>query len=395
MADPVDLLVNDGRIEWVGAGSAPRDAHRIRAGNRFLIPGLIDCHVHLEGAVTPDRITYVARTPPTLMAFYAAHNARLTLEAGFTTLRNLAYSTLGEVGTQASVAVRQAIERELIEGPRIVVASVVDRTGGHFDLWRPQMYARQPEDTADGEAAMRQLVRRHVRAGTDFIKFATTGGIASEGDDPDWVMLSEAEVAAIVDEARSMKRRTSCHAYSSEGINRALRAGIDTLEHGTFMDQEGLDLLLGNKTFLIPTLSFFHGVVTRARELNLPAYWVEKCGPAYEAQKETVRKVRMAGVRVVLGTDAAGGRNNPHGENAKELPLWLGLGFTPEQVLAAATSAAAEAIGVGEITGRIAPGYSADMLLVDGNPLQDLSVLSDKQRIKRVICRGRIAVERE
>ena len=394
LPDPVDVLLSNGRIEWLGSGSAPQDVLRIPAGSRLLMPGLIDVHVHLEGFAAPDRIGYIVRTPPTLMAFYAARNARLTLEAGFTTLRNMAFTALGEIGTQASVALRQAIERGLIEGPRIVTGGVVDRTGGHFDLLRPPMFPRDPEETADGEAAVRQMVRRHVRAGADFIKFATTGGIVSEGDEPDWVMYSEVEVAALVDESHSMKRRTSCHAYGTDGIKRALRAGTDTLEHGTYMDDEGLDLLLKNKTVLVPTLSFFHGVVTRARELNLPAYWLEKCGPAYEAEKETVRKARIAGARVAYGTDAAGGRHNPHGENARELALWVGLGFSPEQVLVAATSAAADAIGLAGVTGRIAPGYSADLLLVDGDPLQDLSVLSDKQRIKQVICRGRIAVER-
>lgn len=395
LPDPVDLLLSDGRIEWLGSGSAPKDVRRIRAGSRLLMPGLIDCHVHLEGAHVPDRISYVVRTSPTLMAFYAARNARLALDAGFTTLRNMGFTTLGEAGTQACVALRQAIERGLIEGPRIVVAGTVDRTGGHFDLLRPAVFPRYPEETADGEAAVRQMVRRHVRAGADLIKFATTGGIVSEGDEPDWVMYSEPEAAALVDESHSMKRRTACHAYGPEGIKRALRAGTDTLEHGTYMDDEGLALLLKNKTVLVPTLSFFDGVVTRARELNLPAYWVEKCGPAYEAEKETVRKARRAGARLAYGTDAAGGRHNPHGDNARELALWPGLGFAPEEVLVAATSAAAEAIGLGEVAGRVAPGYSADLLLVDGDPLQEVSILADKQRIKQVICRGRIAVERE
>ena len=394
LPDPIDLLLSDGRIEWMGSGSAPKDARRIHAGKRLLMPGLIDVHVHLESAHIPDRIGYITRTPPMLMAFYAANHARMTMEAGFTTVRNMSFTTLGEAGTQASVALRQAIERGLIEGPRIVTAGIVDRTGGHFDLLRPPVFPRGPDETADGEVAVRQMVRRHVRAGADLIKFATTGGIASDGDDPEWAMYTQAEVQALVDEAHSMKRHTSCHAYGAEGVKRALRAGTDTLEHGTFMDDEGLALLLKNKTYLVPTLSFLHGVVTRGRELNLPAYWIEKCGPAYEAEKETLRKARIAGARIAYGTDAAGGRHNPHGENARELALWVALGFAPEQALAAATSAAAEAIGLAGVTGRIAPGYSADLLLVDGDPLQDISVLANKERIKQVICRGRIAVER-
>lgn len=395
LSDPIDVLLTGGRIEWVGAGSAPKEVYRIRAGNLFLMPGLIDAHVHLEAAVLPDRINYIGRTSPMLMAFYAAHHARLTLEAGFTTLRNLGYTTLGDLGTQASVALSRAVDRGLIEGPRIVTGGVVDMTGGHFDLLRPPQFPRAPEDTADGEAAVRQMVRRHIRAGVEFIKFATTGGIVSEGDEPDWLSYSDSEIRAITDEARSLQRRTACHAQGTEGIKRALRAGIDTLEHGTYMDEEGLNLLLKNGTVLIPTLAFFHGVVTRARELNLPAYWVEKCGPGYEAAKETVRKARIAGARFAYGTDAAGGRHNPHGENARELALWIELGFNAEQVLAAATSAAAEAIGLAGVTGRVAPGYSADLLLVDGDPVRDVSLLSDKRRIKKVICRGRIAAERE
>ena len=147
LAEPVDILIADGRIEWMGSGSAPLNVQRINAANRMLMPGLIDTHVHLESPAVPDRTGYVVRTPPTLMAFYAAHNARLTLDAGFTTVRNM--------GSHASVALRQAIERGLIEGPRILTCGLVDMTGGHFDMLRPLIYPRQPEETADGEAAVR------------------------------------------------------------------------------------------------------------------------------------------------------------------------------------------------------------------------------------------------
>ncbi|MBN9042520.1 MAG: hypothetical protein BGP05_14155 [Rhizobiales bacterium 62-47] len=385
LRERVDIYLDGGRVAWVGDGPVAPDARRIRAGDRLVMPGLIDTHVHLESPAVPDRTGYLVRTPETLIAFYAAYNARLTLEAGFTTLRNM--------GTYASVALRQAIDRGLIDGPRILAGGYVDMTGGHFDLMRPLVFPRQPEDTADGEAAVRQAVRRHVRAGVDFIKIATTGGIGSEGDDSDWVTYSEAEVAAICDEAHNLMRHVACHAQGNAGIKRALGADIDTLEHGTFMDADALQMLLRSKAVLIPTLSFFHGVVTRGRELNLPPRWLEKCGPGYEAAKATVRMAREAGVRIAYGTDSAG-RHAPHGNNAGELALMVGLGYTPEQMLIAATSAAAATIGLGDETGRIAAGFSADLLLVNGDPLTDITLLQDKRRIEQIILRGRIMVDR-
>jgi imidazolonepropionase-like amidohydrolase len=385
IADRVDIYLEGGRIAWIGSGSASADARRIKAADCFVMPGLIDTHVHLESPAVPDRTGYVVRTPETLMAFYAAHNARLTMEAGFTTIRNM--------GSYASVALRQAIERGLIDGPRILTGGYVDMTGGHFDMLRPLVFPRLPEDTADGEAAVRQAVRRHVRSGVDFIKIATTGGIVSEGDDSDWITYTETEIAAICDEAHNLKRHVACHAQGTAGIKRALGADIDTLEHGTFMDREALQMLLKSKAILIPTLSFFHGVVTHGKALNLPQHWQEKCGPAYEAAKETVRMALKAGARVAYGTDSAG-RQAPHGENATELELLVGLGYTPEQMLVAATRDAACAIGLGHETGSIAPGLSADVLLVDGDPLADISILQAKDKLRQIIVRGRVMVDR-
>jgi imidazolonepropionase-like amidohydrolase len=159
------------------------------------------------------------------------------------------------------------------------------------------------------------------------------------------------------------------------------------------MDAEALQMLLRSRAILMPTLSFFHGVVTRGRALNLPAHWQEKCGPAYEAAKATVRMARAAGARIAYGTDSAG-RHAPHGDNAVELALMVELGYTPEQMLVAATSDAAAAIGLGAETGRIAPGLSADVLLVDGDPLADIAVLQDKARITQIILRGRVMTDR-
>jgi imidazolonepropionase-like amidohydrolase len=385
LPERVDVYLEGGRVAWVGSGSAAPGAHRIKAGDRLVMPGLIDTHVHLESPAVPDRTGYVVRTPETLMAFYAAYGARISLEAGFTTLRNM--------GSHAVVALRQAIERGLIDGPRILAGGYVDMTGGHFDMLRPLLYPRQPEDTADGEASVRQAVRRHVRAGVDFIKIATTGGIVSEGDDSDWITYSNAEIAAICDEAHNLKRHVACHAQGTAGIKRALGADIDTLEHGTFMDAEALQMLIRSKAILMPTLSFFHGVVTRGRALGLPAHWQEKCGPAYEAAKASVRMAREAGARIAFGTDSAG-RQAPHGENAGELALLVDLGYTPEQALIAATSDAAAAIGLSDETGRIAPGLSADVLIVNGDPLTDIAVLQDKARIEQIILRGRVMMDR-
>lgn len=380
-----DVLVEGGRIAWVGAGAcADRRTRRIDARGSTLMPGLIDLHMHLEMPDVPDRTGYLARTSPALMAFQAAHSARVTMEAGFTTLRNM--------GSTACVAVRQAFERDLLVGPRLLTSGIVDMTGGHFDLLVPLQIARDPLATADGDANVRQLVRRHVRAGVDFIKFATTGGIASEGDEPDWQTFSAEEIRAIIEEAHALKRQVACHAQGAEGIKTALRAGVDTLEHGTFMDDEGLALLLQSRAVLVPTLSFFHGVMTRGRELGLPEHWLRKCGPAYEAARHTVRRAHAAGARIAYGTDSAS-RQAPHGRNAGEIGLLVGLGFTPLEALVAATSAAAQAVGLDSETGAVRAGLSADLLLVDGDPLDDVALLADPMRIRMVVSRGRVVVD--
>lgn len=382
---PVDVFVRDGRIEWVGAGSAPPEARRINASGRTLLPGLVDLHVHLEMPATPDRVGYLTRTTPTLKAFYAAHNARLALEAGFTTLRNM--------GSHACIATRQAIDQQLVVGPRILTAGIVDMTGGHFDLLVPLIFPRDPQDTADGEANVRQLVRRHVRAGVDFIKFATTGGIVSEGDEPDWLTYSEGEIRAIVQESHALKRHTACHAQGTEGIKVALRAGVRTLEHGTFMDDEGLRLLVASNTVLVPTLSFFHGVMTYGKELGLPAHWLRKCGPAYDSARDVVQKARKAGAAIAYGTDSAG-RQAPHGRNGEEMALMVELGFSPLEVLASATSGAARAIGLDGEIGSVKAGYAADLILVEGDPATDIGAVAKPDNIRTVIARGRVVVER-
>jgi imidazolonepropionase-like amidohydrolase len=310
--------------------------------------------------------------------FYAAaRNLARTLDLGITTVRDAGGADLG---------IKQAVEERLIPGPRLKIAvSMISPTGGHGDGWTVSGHCvplsvphpGRPASLADGPDEMRRVARELLRAGADVLKVCTTGGVLSPRDDPRHSQFTPAELDVLVTEAHMQGREVMAHAQGSEGIKNAVRAGIRSIEHGIFLDDEAIDLMLANGTWLVPTLVAPINVIRAAAAgASLSAAVVRKAEETAVAHADSVRRAVAAGVKIAMGTDSGVG---PHGTNLEELPLMAACGMTPAQVLAATTSSAAELLGVGDELGRLAPGYRADVVVVDGDSY-DLPHLADNVR---------------
>jgi imidazolonepropionase-like amidohydrolase len=391
-ADPVDdatLLLDGERIVAVGRSGdvdVPHDATVLDAAGMTLLPGLIDCHVHLNGQWGYDLLRGLV-TPPSLSLLYAVPNARATLEAGITTVRDAG-------GTPA--AVKTAIERGLFPGPRMKVAvALLSQTGGHADGYMPcciDLRASRPTDVPDGVVdgidGMRHKVREILRAGADWIKLCTSGGVLSPADSPDSAQFTVDEIAVSVYEAAAQGKRCMAHAQSNRGIKNALEAGIASIEHGIYLDDEAIQMMLDRGVYLVPTLVAPQDVLelADARPGLLPAYAVEKSREVMSAHRESFRRAVAAGVKVAMGTDAGVG---PHGGNARELGLMVEHGgMTPMQAIVASTRTAAELLHLDDRLGTLAPGKLADLLVIDGDPLADVRLLADAGRLALVMKGG-------
>ena len=389
-ADPVPnagLLVNDdGRIERSGAGiEPPRDADVIDAGGRTLMPGMIDCHVHLYGRVAPLQERLL--TPPTLQLFYGARNALRTLDAGITTVRDAAGSPAG---------FKMAIERGLIPGPRMRIAiAMLSQTGGHGDSTMPAGVAtgvragpEWPEHVVDGPDEVRRAVRALLRAGADFIKLASTGGVLSPSDEPGHTAFTPEEIGVMVYEARAAGKTCMAHAQGTQGIRNAVEAGVESIEHGIYLDDALIEDMKRRGTFLVPTLVAPVWVLRHAERAPgtvLPQS-VRKTKEVMESHKESFRRAVAAGVRIAMGTDSGVGH---HGSNAEELERMVEGGLTPMQAIVATTKTASECVHMQADIGTLEQGKLADLLIVDGDPLADIAVLRDPARLALIMQGGR------
>jgi len=389
------VLIADGRIVDVGPAEAvtcPPGTEVISdtlcsASGWTVMPGLIDAHVHLRTPAGQDRLAYEIETPSALKGFYIADNARRTLEAGFTTLRDMGS------GSEA-IAVRQAIELGLIVGPRLLASGVVTMTGGHADpaMGRANWPVR-PEDTADGVDEVRKRVREHVRSGFDWIKITTTGGVLSQGDESWWRNYTLEEIRAITDEAHALGRRVAAHCHGREGIRNAILGGVDTIEHGIYLDDELLEMMVTRELFLVPTMTIGRAFQERAQQVGLSAEAIRKGNAVMEAVMENMSRAYQAGVKMALGTDCSGTLAQA-GENAWEMELMVEIGMPPLEAIIAATRDAAQAIGLGEVTGTLEVGKKADLILVEGDPLKRIEILRQKDRIRLVMKEGTVVVDR-
>jgi imidazolonepropionase-like amidohydrolase len=372
------VVVDGDRIAAVGADSRvkiPRRSRVIEGRGLALLPGLIDCHVHYCLDASPDTIRTLEQDDPTVTAIKAVAHARATLEAGVTTVRDV--GSRGHI----SISVARAIKAGVIPGPRTLNAGlVICMPGGH--AW---FIGRQ----ADGPDEIVKAVREQVRAGADVIKFIATGGVLTPGTSPGAAQLTPEELRAGVEEAVRAGRRVAAHAHGAEGMRNALRAGVHSIEHGTLLDDEALDLFLERRTFLVPTLSAIQSGFEHGKTGGMQDDALEKCAGMAEAQRKSFRKAVKAGVRIAMGTDA-GTPLNPHGRNAQELSRMVQFGMTAMQAIEAATRSAATLLGLEQEIGTVEAGKQADLLVVNGNPLDDIALLETPARLECVIQGGKI-----
>lgn len=370
-----DVVVESGRILDVGVGLDGDEV--VDCTGTTVLPGLFDCHVHVTMS-TIDPLAIVRR-PFSLQFYEAAENLRRTLAVGVTSVRDAGGADLGIQTAQAT---------GLIAGPRMRIAiSMLSQTGGHGDDWEvagchvPMFVAHpgRPSGLVDGPEQMRRKVRELIRAGADVIKVATSGGVLSPRDDPRHGHFRDAEIAVLVEEATAAGIFVMAHAQATEGIKVAIRNGVRSIEHGIYLDDEAIAMMLDRGTWLVPTLVAPRGVIEAAEAgMGLPSEVVAKARMVMEQHTDSVRRAIDAGVRVAMGTDSG---VTPHGRNLRELPLMADCGMTPEQVLHATTLSAARLLGVADELGSLEPGKRADMVVVDGDAL----ALDDLDRRVRAV----------
>jgi imidazolonepropionase-like amidohydrolase len=377
LVDKPVILVSGNKITEVGSANTqiPSDAKVIDLGDATLLPGFIDVHTHLTSDPGLGGYDGLGISVPRA-ALTGAKNARLTLLAGFTTVRNV-----GAEG-YSDVALRDAINSGDVMGPRMQVSGPpLGITGGHCDsnLLAPEFHY-SAEGAADGVEAVMHKVREVSKYGADVIKFCASGGVFSKGDNPLLEQYSPAEMQALMNEAHRLGRKVAAHAHSALSIKDAVRAGVDSIEHGIFLDDEGIQLLKEHKTFLVPTSYPLFWFEEHAPQMHMPPWVMEKAAIIIPAAKQNMAKAFKSGVRVALGTDAG---VYPHGENGGEFWAMVQLGMSPVEALRAGTANAAELMGWSDRIGSIRKGKFADIVAVKGNPLADVKLLEHVQFVMK------------
>jgi imidazolonepropionase-like amidohydrolase len=373
-ADPAiaDVAVEDGRIVEVGPGLDGDEA--VDLDGKAVLPGLFDCHTHV--VVTSIDTMRLLQTPISYRFLQAAKNLEATLRIGITTVRDAGGADLG---------IKQAVEDGLVPGPRMHISlSMLSQTGGHGDGWMPYggtvsallpKHPGVPETIVNGPDEMRQKVRELVRMGADVIKVATSGGVLSPRDKPTHAHFRPEELEVLVEEATAAGIFVMAHAQAAPGIKNAVRAGIRSIDHGIYLDDEAIELMLDRGTWLVPTLVAPRGVIDAADAgASIPAASVAKAREVVETHRASFAKAVAAGVNVAMGTDSG---VTPHGQNLRELELMVEGGMTPMQALVATSSSAAELMGLGDELGTLEAGKRADLVVVDGDPL-DVATLRDR-----------------
>ncbi len=375
------LIIEEGKIVISGAAAEakiPGDALRIDLPNATVLPGLIDAHTHLtmdpkfgyeELGVSIPRETLTG-----------AKNARLTLLAGFTTVRNVGASGYSDV------ALRDAINAGDVPGPRMLVSGPpLSITGGHADNnLLPFEYHATSDGVADGVDGVRHMVRQNIKYGADLIKFMASGGVLSKGDNPQASQYTLEEMKTIVAEAHRLGRKVAAHAHGAQAILWASEAGVDSIEHGSYIDDAAIAEMKKNGTYLVPTLYLGDWFLENAEKNHVPDFLLAKAKAVMPAARKNIAHAFASGVKVAFGTDAA---VYPHGLNAHEFAVMVKLGLTPLQAIQAATLNAADLLGWSGKVGTLEPGAWADMVAVDGDPVKDVTAL---ERVKFVMKGGEV-----
>lgn len=390
---PHTIVVRDGRIANIvmadsaeaaalEAELAATDIERVDLSDKTVLPGLIDLHTHLSGDPSGE-FWRAATTPPEWYTLIAAKNARITAKAGFTTVRDVGSRT-----DQVMQSLRRATEEGVLPGPRILTsARTIAIVGGHGDT---NGFVRHVNDalTSDfactGAVECAEKVRLASKYGADLIKITATGGVLSQQGRGLEAHFSDEEMRAIVDTANSLGLRVAAHAHGARGIEAAARAGVHTIEHGTYLDQDAAAAMKESGTTLVPTLMAFEGVNSGLGKGIYTPVVEDKIRAVSSIARTIVTRAREYGVPIAFGTDAG---VFPHGQNAGEFALMRAAGMSDREALESATTAAARVLGLENEIGRLATGYAADIIAVDGNPLEDVTVLED---VDFVMTRGRV-----
>jgi imidazolonepropionase-like amidohydrolase len=385
------VLIKDNLIQAAGpldALSLPEaEIHDVDAGGGFILPGLIDAHVHLLlQDMDPQTIM---NTPLSLNFYKSVAYMRRTVEAGVTCVRD---------GGGADAGLKRAVDEGLVLGPRVQISvTALSTTGGHGDGWTISgnvmnlmpTYPGAPDGICDGVEGVRRKVREVLRAGAEVIKVCTTGGVLSPTDHPEFTQFSPEELAVMVQEGAYRRGvRVMAHAQGAEGIKNAIRAGIQSIEHGIYLDDEAIELMLEHGTFLVPTLLAPLAVLEIAEASGaMPEYGVRKARESIDAHRDSIARAYKAGVRIAMGTDAGVA---PHGTNLRELGLLCDIGMSPMEALVATTKTAAECLGWEDRLGTLQAGKLADVVIARSDPLADIRSLENVDNIVLVVKDGKI-----
>jgi imidazolonepropionase-like amidohydrolase len=383
-------------IEPEGATPIAPDVEVIDCSGYTLMPGLMDLHIHTQMFNCLTFHNYrvsMWEVTPHLQQMYSLFHAQMCLDMGFTTLRDLGMSSSRGLLTEELCAVRDSIDIGLFPGPRMLVAGWTSITGSHFDLVQPRAALRVGFQTADGPWELRKLARKNLLAGCDVIKTCASGGGGTDKEEPDVRNMTQEEIDAIVDETHAFQKIAAVHCFTSQAQLMAVKAVADTIEHMVFHSNESIERIKEADITLTPTLSHRTDHAIRVRkEIGTPQFILEKMRKIQPFCYDTFQRMHKAGVRIAMGTDM--GYDPEMGQGAKELGLYVDLGMTPMEAIQTATRNAAMAIKRAGDLGTLEPGKVADILAIEGNPAEDIRVLTEKKNIKMVMKDGAIQVDR-
>lgn len=398
LKNPV-IVIEGQRIKEVGeAGKVkiPEGAEEIDATGRTLMPGMMDLHIHLNMFNNRTFKNYRVATwevSPELQQMYCLFHGQLCFEMGFTTLRDLGFINSRGLMTANLCAVRDAINAGIFAGPRMIVGGFTYITNSHLELILPRASLRPGFQNADGPWELRKLARTNLRTGCDVIKTCASGGGGTDKEEPTVRNMTQEELDAIVDEAHAFHKQAAVHCFTPDSHRMAIKAGCDTIEHMVFHDEDSIEKIVESKIPVTPTLAHRtdHAIELR-REIGTPQFVLDKMKTIQPDCYETFQVMHKAGIKTIMGTDM--GYEPGMGTNASELEIYVGLGMAPMEAILTTTRNAAEALGMEEDIGTIEAGKFADILAIDGDPLDDIRVLQDRKKIHMVMKEGDIFVDR-
>src|SRR6516165_3829549 len=377
------VIIDGDRIAEVGPGNPPalgESVVRKDLTSKSILPGLIDCHVHLRSDGLADPRAQQAADTDAIALLRSARNARRTLECGVTTIR--------DCGSRGGIdfALRAASQQGLCPTPRLVLSGlIICMTGGHG--W-------QLGHEADGPDAVRRAARTQIKAGADNVKLIASGGILTPGTDIGNPQFTVDEMRAAVDEAHAAGKTANAHAHGAEGVKRAVLAGVDSVEHCYFIDPEGIEMMLARGAVLVATSATVRNVVFYGVAAGIPRHIAEKAESAISAHVSGFKAAHAAGVRLAMGTDS-GVPFTRHGNNLDELKYLVEMGLSPQEAIRVATLDSARLLKLDGLIGSLEEGKSADLIVVDGNPLDDITILREARNVRRVVLNGRTVLDRD